>query len=294
MSKSNPIIVGIGEVLWDIFPEGRQLGGATANFAYHAHVQGAKGYVVSAVGDDDMGNDIIERLQHLGLDTRFVQVARGRPTGTVGVQISPTGKPAYVIHENVAWDTITWDDTLTDLALATDAVCFGTLAQRSFVSRSTILAFVQHTGPQCLRILDLNLRQHFYHRDLIDTALQICNILKLNDEEWRVLAEMLHLDNSVPEGVVDLIKRYELRLVALTQGERGSVLITPEGIDPQPQRNVPVVDTVGAGDAFTASLAIGLLRGQSLAQVHSRAAQIAAYVCTQAGATPEIPAELLA
>lgn len=293
MSKSKPAVVGIGELLWDIFPDGKHVGGAVVNFAYHAHVQGAESFIVSAVGDDDLGREIVERLQHLGLDTRFLQTVQNRPTGTVSVEVDSSGKPKYVIHENVAWDQITWDETLTDLALAADAVCLGTLAQRSFISRSTILAFAQHTRPECLRILDLNLRQHFYQRDLIDATLQVCNLLKLSDDEWPMLAAMLELDPSIPEGIVDLIKRYELRLVALTQGAQGSLLVTSDGLDPQPGRSVRVVDTVGAGDAFTAGLAIGLLRGQALPQAHARAAQIAAYVCTQPGGTPPIPKELL-
>lgn len=293
MSKSTPIMVGIGEVLWDLFPGGKQLGGAPANFAYHAHAQGAEAFIVSAAGDDDLGREIVETLQHLGLDTRFLQTVRNRPTGTVSVEVDAAGKPRYVIHENVAWDAITWDETLTELALAADAVCLGTLAQRSFISRSTILAFVQHTKPECLRILDLNLRQQFYSRDLIDTSLQVCNVLKFNDEEWPAIAKMFELDPSVPEGIADLMKRYELRLVALTQGEEGSLLITPDEVDPQPGQKVQVADTVGAGDAFTASLAIGLLRGEPLSKVHARAAEIAAYVCTQPGATPRIPKELL-
>lgn len=293
MSKQTPIIVGIGEVLWDLFPGGKQLGGAPTNFAYHAHALGAEAFVVSAVGDDDLGREIVEKLQHLGLDTRFLQTVRNRPTGTVTVEVDATGRPQYVIHENVAWDHLTWDETLTELALAADAVCLGTLAQRSFITRSTILAFVQHTRTECLRILDLNLRQQFYNRDLIDMTLQVCNVLKLNDEEWPMIARMLELDSSVPEGIVDLMKRYNLRLVALTQGGAGSLLVTPEGIDPHPGQSIQVVDTVGAGDAFTASLALGLLRGEPLPAVHARAARIAAYVCTQPGATPRIPRELV-
>lgn len=294
MSKSNPVIVGIGEVLWDVFPTGKHLGGAPTNFIYHTHAQGVQSFLVSAVGDDDLGREILDRLQHTGQDTRFMQTARGRPTGTVTVEVGSGGKPDYVIHENVAWDYITWDDTLTELALAADAVCTGSLAQRSFIARSTIQAFIQHTRPECLRIFDLNLRQHFYSRELIDTTLQLCNVLKLNDEEWPMLAKMLGMDDSVPEGITDLMKRYELRLVALTQGAQGSLLVTPDGVDPQPGQSVQIVDTVGAGDAFTAGLAVGLLRGQPLSQAHARAARIAAYVCTQSGGTPHMPRELLA
>ena len=291
--NSGPIIVGIGEVLWDLFPDGKQLGGAPANFAYHAHVLGAQGFVVSAVGDDDLGQEIVDRLQHLQLDTRFLQTVRNRPTGTVSVSVDPSGKPHYVIHENVAWDTLTWDEPLTELALATNAVCLGSLAQRSFISRSTIHAFVQHTQPHCLRIFDLNLRQAYFTREVIDSTLQLCNILKLNDEEWPALAKLFDVDPAVPDGIRALMKRYELQLVALTQGAQGSLLITPDAVDPQPGADVKVADTVGAGDAFTAALAVGLLRREPLPVVHARAARLAAYVCTQPGATPSIPREVL-
>lgn len=291
MANTQPIVVGLGEILWDILPSGRQLGGAPANFAYHAHALGAAGTVVSAVGDDEPGKEIAQRLQRLHVDTQFLQT-NTYPTGTVTVSLE-SGKPTYIIHENVAWDAIAWEERLTDLATAADAVCVGSLAQRSFISRSTIQAFLQHTRPQCLRIFDLNLRQQFYTRDIIHTALQFCNILKLNDEEWPIVAQMLELDPRVPQGLQNLMARYELDLIALTRGADGSLLITPQTVHEQPITPVHVVDTIGAGDSFTAALAMGLLRKLPLAQIHAHASAIAAYVCSQPGATPTIPKHLL-
>jgi fructokinase len=292
MSINAPIVVGIGEVLWDLLPSGKQLGGAPANFAYHAQALGATGVVVSAVGDDDLGHEIEQRLEKLQINTGFLQTNAKYPTGTVTVELEADGKPHYVIHENVAWDNLTWEEPLTELAGSADAICFGSLAQRSFISRSTIQAFVQHARPECLRIFDLNLRQQYYSAPIIETTLESSNVLKLNDEEWPVLAELLKLQSGVPAGLQELITRYKLRLIALTQGAQGSLLVTPEGVHEQPASPVKVVDSIGAGDSFTAALAIGLLRKKALPEIHAHASKLAAYVCTQGGATPSIPREL--
>jgi fructokinase len=292
MPATNPLVIGIGEILWDLLPSGKQLGGAPANFAYHAHALGAQGVAVSAVGDDDLGREINTRLQKLQVETRYLQINRRYPTGTVGVTLE-SGKPTYIIHENVAWDFINWEDELTELALAADAVCLGSLAQRSFVSRSTIHAFLQHTRPDCLRIFDLNLRQSYYSPQIIDTTLQLCNVFKLNDEEWPVVAKLFDLEPDAPQGVRELISRYNLQLVALTQGAEGSLLITADDVHHQPITATEVVDTIGAGDSFAAALAMGLLRHQPLAQVHAHATAVAAYVCSRPGATPPLPRDLV-
>jgi fructokinase len=291
MSDKTPIVVGLGEVLWDLLPSGKQLGGAPANFAYHAHALGAQGMIISAVGDDEPGKEVDHRLLAMGLETRFLQIHRRYPTGTVSVTLE-AGQPRYVIHENVAWDYINWEDDLTDLAQVVDAVCVGSLAQRSFVSRSTIHAFLQHTRTGCLRIFDLNLRQNYYTREIIDATLQLCNVLKLNEHEWSILADMLGFDPVVPDGLAQLLAHYNLQVVALTQGAQGSLLITPEVVDSRPVAPVEVADTIGAGDAFTAALTVGLLRGRPLPEIHAHASRLAAYVCTQVGATPDIPREL--
>jgi len=292
MPSTRPIIVGLGEVLWDLLPSGKQLGGAPANFAYHARALGADASLVSAVGDDELGSEIVDRIEQLGIGSRFLQTSDRRPTGTVSVSLD-AGKPSYVIHEDVAWDAIAWDEELTELAMTADAICVGTLAQRSFISRSTIQAFLQHARPECLRIFDLNLRQHFYTLPIIQTTLQFCSILKLNDEEWPILARLLELDEQLPAGLQGLMGRYNLDLVALTRGAAGSMLITPQTVHEQPSVPAQVVDTIGAGDSFTAALAMGLLRKLPLDKIHAHASAIAAYVCSQAGATPSIPKDLL-
>lgn len=293
MATNNPIVIGVGEILWDILPSDRKLGGAPANFAYHAQALGADAAVVSAVGNDAMGREINARLQTLRIESRYLQINRQFPTGTVDVKLQADGNPHYAIPENVAWDNITWNGELAELALSADAVCIGSLAQRSPVSRNTIQAFLKHTRPQCLRIFDLNLRQAFYTRQIIDTTLRSCNLLKLNDEEWPVIAGIFHFNPAVPEGLVELFSRYPLQCIALTEGAQGSLLVTPTTTHRHPAASVQVVDTVGAGDAFTASLAIGLLAGRSLPDIHTHASTLSAYVCTQRGATPPIPRELI-
>ena len=286
-----PLIIGIGEVLWDMLPNGKQLGGAPANFAYHAHSLGARSLLISAIGDDDLGREILHTLSQKKLDTRYFQVGERRETGTVSIEVDPAGMPTYVIHEDVAWDYISWDEELTELAAAADAVCFGSLAQRSFISRSTIQAFLQHMRPASIRVFDLNLRQSYYTPEIITHSLQLATLLKLNDEEWPTLAKMLGLPPEVPAGVRELMARFELDLVALTRGAAGSLLITATELHEQPAPAIEVVDTVGAGDAFTAALTVGLLRHLPLAAVHASASQLAGYVCGCAGAMPPIPAE---
>ncbi len=286
-----PLVIGIGEVLWDLLPKGKKLGGAPVNFAYHAHAIGAQGVVVSSVGSDDLGNEIRSALEKRRLETSFLQTHSKLPTGTVSVDLDSSGVPQYVINENVAWDAVNWEEDLTELARAADAVCFGTLAQRSFITRSTIHAFLQHTSDECLRIFDLNLRQSYYSPAIIEISLGFASILKLNEEEWPIVADAVKVSRQVPSGAQELLEKYELDLVAITRGSAGSILVTADGIDEQPAADVKVVDTVGAGDAFTAALTVGLLRGLSLGEAHIRATRLAGFVCTQHGATPSIPAE---
>lgn len=289
MPAPQPLIIGIGEVLWDMLPSGKQLGGAPANFVYHAHALRARALLISAVGKDELGNEIKQRLDSLKLDTSLLQTHPTLPTGTVTVKLDSKKQPHYTIHENVAWDSICWNEDFTQLALEANAICFGSLAQRSFISRSTIQSFLQHAHPQCLRVFDLNLRQHYFTPEIVTRSLALSNILKLNDEEWPQLAEMLKLPAKAPAGVQQLADRYNLRLVALTRGAAGSMLVTRDTVHEQRAAEVSVVDPVGAGDAFTAALVVGLLRNASLPVAHVRAAALAAHVCTQKGATPRIP-----
>jgi fructokinase len=300
MPTENPIskihhpkftVIGLGEVLWDMLPAGRQFGGAPANFAYHAKALGAESYVVSCVGDDDLGDEILRRLEQLGLGGEYVAVDVEHPTGTVSVKLDDHGKPEYVIHEPVAWDFIPPLPEFLGLAARADVVCYGSLAQRSPVSRTTIRDFLAATREDCLRIFDINLRQHYYNVDTVAVGLEAADVLKLNDEELPIVARLLGIAGEEDQLLAALCRRYALKLVALTKGPHGSVLLGPEGRSDHPGVPTTVADTVGAGDAFTAAVALGLLAGMDLDAIHCRAGRIASYVCSKPGATPEMPEE---
>jgi len=291
--EGQPVIVGLGEVLWDLLPRGKQFGGAPANFAYHANTLGAKGYVVSCVGADALGDEILKRLDALGLRRDYVAVDAAHATGTVSVTLDAAGCPTYVIHENVAWDFLRPGPALLSLAAAADAVCFGSLAQRSAVSRATIRDFLAATGPDCLRIFDINLRQRYFDADTIAASLSRATVLKLNDEELPVVAELLSIAGGEEEILGELCLRFNLRLIALTKGAGGAMLFTPGRCSVQPGLPVEVADAVGAGDAFTAALAMGMLAGLDLDVIGAHANRLARYVCSQHGATPPMPPELL-
>ena len=287
------VVVGLGEVLWDLLPGGKQFGGAPANFAYHAKAFGAEARVVSCVGDDALGNEIVKHLDAIGLGSDYVAVDGEHPTGTVSVRLGADGKPTYVIHENVAWDFIRLRPEMMGLAWRADAVCFGSLAQRSAVSRTTIRDFVAGTRPDCLRIFDVNLRQHYFDIDTIAPGLAWATVLKLNDEELPVVAKLMSVDGSTEQMLGTFCRRFGLKLIALTKGGEGSLLFTPEGHAIRPGLPVEVADTVGAGDAFTAALAIGMLAGVEIDAIATCANRVASYVCSQHGATPTMPPELL-
>ena len=288
--NSHALLVGIGEVLWDMLPGGKQLGGAPANFAYHANALGGRGVVVSRVGDDALGHELLARLDKLKLDHEFVRIDPAHPTGTVDVRIDREGVAQYVIHENVAWDFIEADASLLELAARADAVCFGSLGQRSAISRHSIRTFVRGTPARCLRVLDINLRQHYFSGELIDELLRLAGVLKLNDQELPVICRLLEIPADPDEACEQLLRRYSLRVIALTRGARGSTLYDSTGqVSFHPGFSVEVVDTVGAGDAFTAAMALGLLAGRSLESINAAANQIASFVCSQSGATPPIP-----
>jgi fructokinase len=288
-------IVGIGEVLWDMLPQGRQLGGAPANFAYHAAALGAEGCVVSRVGDDELGREILARLDALGVNREHVGIDPIHPTGRVDVRVDATGVPDYIIHEDAAWDYICAQSDLATLAARAAAVCYGTLALRAPVSRSTLLGFVESVPPACLRVCDVNLRQSYFRMAWVSALLVHSDLLKLNDAELPVVAEMFGIASADPRAAaLELIDRFHLRLVALTRGPRGSLLVASDGrtSDHPGAPAGTVVDTVGAGDAFTAALVTGLLAGRDLDRINHDANRLAAYVCTQRGATPPIPPAL--
>lgn len=287
-------LVGLGEVLWDLLPTGRLLGGAPANFAYHAAALGARAVIVSRVGDDQAGRELLQRLTDLGLSIETIEVDSEAPTGTVTVDLGCDGQPRYTIHENVAWDRLAGEPAGRRAVAAADAVCFGTLAQRSKTSRRTIASLVRSTRPEALRILDVNLRQHYYTRDLLAESLGLANVLKVNEAELPRLAELFDLPGDERGRIAELARRFNLRLVAHTRGDRGSQLHAGGQWSEHPGIPTTVADTIGAGDSFTAALALGTLLGWPLDVVHARAGEVAAYVCSRPGGTPELPDRLRA
>jgi fructokinase len=284
-------IVGLGEVLWDMLPAGPQLGGAPANFTCHARALGADATLISRVGDDALGREIITRLDALGVGTDRIAVDALHPTGTVSVELD-AGQPRYVIHENVAWDFLEATPAAHAAVRAADAVCFGTLAQRSDPSRSAILSLVNAAPPPALRILDVNLRQNYFSSRLINESLAFATVLKLNDAELPELAAMFDLSGDERSQIRQLAERNMLRAVACTRGARGSLLYAGGRWSEHPGLPAKVADTVGAGDSFTAAMTLGLLAGWELDRINQTANQVAAYVCSQPGATPPLPAPL--
>ena len=288
----NNLIVGIGEVLWDMLPEGKKLGGAPANFAYHVSQFGLRSCVVSAVGNDSLGNEIIESLNSKGMNYLIPDVPY--PTGTVEIEVDDAGIPQYDIKENVAWDNRPYNDQLESVAAKTKAICFGSLAQRNAVSRNTIHKFINamHKESNTLVVCDINLRQQFYDTDTLCDSLSLCNILKINDEELEMLSKLFKLpENDINGQCRSIMERYNLKMIILTCGINGSYLFTPDSVSFQPTPKVDVADTVGAGDSFTAAFIASILKGKSVQEAHSLAVHTSAYVCTQKGAMPFLPEE---
>jgi fructokinase len=285
-------IVGIGEVLWDLLPEGRQLGGAPANFAYHAQSLGANATVITRVGKDADGAAIQSRFSEIGLSLAGLQQDEIAPTGTVSVALGKNGVPSYTIQKNVAWDYISATRSALECVGTADVVCFGSLAQRHSTSRHSIQTLVSSAPNGAWRVFDVNLRQNFYTKQLIECSLGLANVLKLNDQELPVLTTMFALSGDTREQIRELSVRFDLRVVALTCGPNGSLLYCDghfaEG-NPSP---IQVKDTVGAGDAFTAALCMGLLTNLGLDHISTIANRIAAHVCGCTGAMPPLPADL--
>jgi len=295
MAAETRVIVGIGEVLWDMLPSGKALGGAPANFIYHTREIGGgemQPLLVSCVGKDPLGKEILERWNDLSLSREFISADKVHPTGAVTVAINPQGKPGYAIGENVAWDFLPENPQLRELAATTDAVCFGTLAQRAPASRKTIRDFLRQVGSEALRILDLNLRAPFFSRSVIEDSLSLANILKVNDEELRVLAGMFSIGGGEETIAAELMRRHPLRWIVLTKGEKGSVLYGAGRKFVHGGYPVKMVDSIGAGDAFTAALAVGMLRNVNAEDLNDCANRLASFVCTQPGAMPAVPEEL--
>jgi fructokinase len=286
-------VVAIGEILWDLLPEGRRIGGATANFAYHTNARGVAATLVSCVGSDPLGREILDQVARWNMDTRTLCTRPEYPTGWVDVKLDSDGKPEYVIHENVAWDHIAWNDAMAALATSVDCVCFGTLGQRAEESRSTIRWFLDSTRASCLRVCDINLRQSYFSTDILRSSLVSATVVKLNDEELPVVAGHLGISGAPESMLAELRDTFRLDLVALTKGGAGSTLLTADRRSDHPGYRVKVIDTVGAGDAFTAALVVGLLQGADLDVINADANRAAADVCMQAGAIPVMESDSL-
>lgn len=281
-------IIGLGEALWDVLPEGKKLGGAPANFAYHASQFGFQAMAVSAIGSDALGDEIVATFDERRLQYHLPRV--DFPTGTVQVLLDDAGVPTYEIKENVAWDNIPFTPELEAIARQTCAVCWGSLAQRSEVSRNTIRRFLDATPADCLKVFDINLRQHFYTQEVIEDSFRRCDILKINDEELVTISRMLELPGLDVEAKCQyLIEAYGLSLLVLTCGVNGSYVFTKNERSFQETPRVEVADTVGAGDSFTATFISALLSGKSVTEAHVLAVEVSAYVCTQQGAMPVLP-----
>jgi fructokinase len=285
----SPTVVGLGEILWDLLPSGRRLGGAPANFAYCSHLLGNRALIASRVGCDDLASEIHQRLHEVGISSEFLQTDDQHPTGTVNVQVDIAGQPKFEITYPAAWDFLEWNRDLQALAHRADAVCFGTLAQRSEQSHRSILKFLESTRNDCLRIFDVNLRQSFYSAQIIKDGMRHAVMVKLNDQELPVLARLLGIpEESFCKGALE---KFHLRLVCVTRGKNGSMIFANDRFCEHPGFHVVVNDTVGAGDAFTAGLAYEYLRGSTPEQMNDTANRIGAWVASCSGAMPTPPAQ---
>ena len=295
LKDTKDIVVGMGEALWDVLPDGKKIGGAPANFAYHVSQFGLPSCVVSAIGDDPLGREIEENFNSKGLNTLIATVPY--PTGTVQVEIDQAGVPQYDIKENVAWDNIPFTPELEELARKTKAVCFGSLAQRNVVSRQTISRFLDAMpeSEDNLVVFDVNLRQGFFTKEILCESMERCNVLKINDEELVMVSRLFGYPGiDLQDKCWILLGKYNLKMLILTCGVNGSYVFTPGHVSCQPTPKVEVADTVGAGDSFTAAFISSILKGKSVEEAHKNAVETSAFVCTQQGAMPILPANLTA
>lgn len=295
--KNKHIIIGAGEILWDILPGGKKLGGAPTNFCYHASRLDADSYILSSVGKDSNGKEILKRLCEMGLKRDFIQENGEYPTGTVDVILDEKGIPSYVIHEDTAWDNIVFKKEHREIVINSDALCFGTLGQRSKVSGDTIRKILHislyESKKDALRVFDINIRQNFFSTENILESLRYCNILKINEDELPLLKGLLDISAvGHKDAIKEIIKRFELKLIALTLGKSGSILASAECISHTGIYDLPVRDTVGAGDAFTAAVVEGVLRGMDIDEINRKAAVLAGFVCSMEGGTPEYNEEM--
>ena len=287
MQMQQQTVVGLGEMLWDLLPTGKALGGAPANFAYHAMSLGDRGVPVSRIGDDELSSELENVLQDWHISVEALQIDPVHPTGTVDVEIDSLGQPCYLIVEDVAWDNIEWTDALDRLATGCDAVCFGSLAQRRMPSRRTIQRFLAAVPDQTVRIFDVNIRQHYCSRAILESSLALADVVKLNQAELGKVARVLGIgETATHETAYAMLQAYALDLVCVTLADQGSWLVTAEAIDVHPGGAVDVADAVGAGDAFTAALCHHYLKGSDLPTINRAANELGAWVASQFGATP--------
>lgn len=286
MENKKPIVVGIGELLWDVLPTGKRAGGAPINFVYHATQMGAEGYAISAVGNDLSGTEIVQELEKNHISNSLGTVEY--PTGSVMVELKE-GIPTYTIIEGVAWDHIPLTQESIDLIKRADAICFGTLALRSRASKETILSLLSYAREDALRFFDINIRQSYYSKELIETLLHKANVFKINDEELVLLRDMCKLEGSDDEVCRQILQMYNLKYLVLTAGCAFSSIYTADEVSTIPTPRVEVADTVGAGDSFSGAFVYSVLTGKSLREAHQTAVETAAFVCTQEGAWPPYP-----
>ena len=287
-------VVGLGEALWDVLPEGKKLGGAPANFAYHAgQFLGSDNTIaISALGEDKLADETVDAIKEHSLNYLMPRVPY--PTGTVQVTLTGDGIPTYDIKENVAWDNIPYTDEMREIARSARAVCFGSLAQRNVVSRENIHKFLDDTPADCMKIFDINLRQQFYTKEVIKESLQRCNVLKINDEELVLIGRMFGYPGlDMQDKCWLLLGKYNLDILVLTCGVNGSYVFTPGAMSFYETPKVEVADTVGAGDSFTGTFCACILKGKSVADAHRIAVDASAFVCTQKGAMPKLPDTIL-
>ena len=290
MNTDKKYVVGLGEVLWDVLPEGKKLGGAPANFAYHAGQFGLDTMAVSALGVDKLADETIQQIEDKHLPYALPRVPY--PTGTVQVELDNEGIPTYNIKENVAWDNIPFTEYIRSIAENCRAVCWGSLAQRNIVSRTSIYKFLEATPDDCLKIFDINLRQNFYTKEVIQESVKRCNILKINDEELVLIGRLFGYPGLDIENKCWLILgKYDLDMLVLTCGVNGSYVFSAGNMSYQETPKVTVADTVGAGDSFTGTFCAAILKGKSVEEAHKLAVEVSAYVCTQNGAMPQVPSE---
>lgn len=287
-----PFVIGLGELLWDVLPSGPRMGGAPANFACHARALGAEAAVITRVGRDPSGTQLISCLNELDVLTTGISRDAGHATGTVMVDLGADGQPHFTITGDVAWDHLKIGASLKRMAAKADALCFGTLGQRCEPSRAAIRKLVAATPQSALRIFDVNLRQDFYSGELIHESLELANVMKLSDGELPIISDLLGLNGTVRDQLETLLERYNLRMVAFTRGSNGSVLWDGSYWCENPGLTTNVRDTIGAGDSFTTAVALGMLHGWPIEQISANANEVAAYVCSCVGAIPPMPESL--